>query len=473
MANRKLTQIAFICILGLLVVLLTGAASAAEWNSAAAATITLEGSTATATDGAGIEIEGSTVTITSGGTYVLSGTLMGSIVVAAPDTDDVQLVLGGVDITASVNAAIYCSTADTLTVTLAEGTVNTLTDASVFTYADEAAEEPDAALFSKVDLTISGSGQLTVNAGYNNGIGTKDDLVIEGGTIAVTAANHGIRGRDSVTVTDGNLTITSGADGIQSNNDEKEGKGWIDLSGGAFTITAGTDAVQAETSLSISGGNYALAAGGGNTATPSDTSGSYKGLKAGTDIAISGGVFTIDSADDAVHANGNIAVSGGELTLSTGDDGVHADGDLTITSGTVTILTSYEGLEAKTMTLADGVITINATDDGINISSGDDSSGMGRFGGNWTVAASSDQWLKITGGVITVVAGRDAIDVNGSGEMSGGTVNLTAATLGEGNTLDTDGGFTQTGGDLTESGGNSFGGPGGFGGRNPGGGGRP
>lgn len=277
------------------------------------------------------------------------------MIVSAVSSDDVQLVLNGVNITADQNAAIYCTEADKLILTLAAGTDNTVTDATNFTYTDTTAEEPDAAIFSKIDLTINGSGSLTVNANYNNGIGTKDDLVIAGGTFVINAANDGLRGRDSVTVLDGNFTIISNGDGIQSNNDEDTSKGWILLEGGTYYITSGNDAVQAETLMEISGGTYELLAGGGNSAAVSDTTESYKGIKAGTNITISGGNFVVDSADDSIHANGNITISGGEFTISSGDDGTHADGDLTI-SGSVTmnILTSYEGLEAKTMTLADG-----------------------------------------------------------------------------------------------------------------------
>lgn len=444
-----------------------------EWDQASAVSVTLSGTTATA-DGEGVTISDNIVTITEGGTYVLSGEFTGSIIITTPADDEVNLVLNGVDITADTNAAIYCSQASLLTLILEEGTENTVTDAADFTYTNTVDQEPDAAIFSKGDLTIQGTGSLTVNASYNNGIGTKDDLIILNGNITVTAANHGLRGRDSVAIVDGTFDITAAADGIQSNNDEDTSKGWIVLTGGTYTITAGNDAVQAETTLEVSGGIYSLTTGGGSETTPADTTGSYKGLKAAAGITVSGGTFTIDSADDTIHSNDKIAISGGSFTLSSGDDAVHADGDLTI-SGAATevhILTSYEGLEAKTMTISDGVIVVNSSDDGINIAGGNDSSGAGgRFGtDSFAGTSSTDQWLLISGGTITVQAGSDAIDINGSGEMTGGTVDLTAALLGEGQTLDVDANWTQSGGDLTETGGTTMdggmgGGPGG--GRGP------
>lgn len=437
------------------------------WNEETATKITLADSAITI-DGAGATASGGTLTITQAGTYVVSGTLTdGQILVAATKSDEVHLVLRGVDITNVTGAPVYASQCDKLIVTLAEGTQNVLTDGGeCFAYADITNEEPNAALFCKDDLTINGTGSLTVNAGFNNGIGTKDDLLIAGGSITVNATNHGLRGNDSITVTDGGITIAAGNDGMQTNNTEDASQGWILIEGGTLNITSAHDGIQADTLLSITGGTFQIEAGS-NAPSADTTSDSYKGIKSAGDLSISGGSFVIESEDDAVHANGNIVISGGSLTLSTGDDGVHADSDLTLTGSStrIDVLTGYEGLEAKTMTIADGVISINVTDDGINVAGGNDAGGFGRFGRDNFSAASSDQWLKITGGTITIIAGSDGIDINGSGEMTGGDVNITAATLGEGETIDSDGVFTRAGGTLTESGGNAMGGGGGMGGR--------
>lgn len=165
-------------------------------------------------------------------------------------------------ISCSDSAAIYARQAGQTDVLLASGTQNTLSDGADYTYAD-GEDEPDAALFAKDDLTIAGEGALQVTGNYNNGIGTKDNLVIQGGSLAIAAANDGLRGRDSVTVLGGEISIDAGGDGIRSNNDEDPEKGWISLLGGDFTITAGQDGIQAETNLTISGGTYAIATGGG------------------------------------------------------------------------------------------------------------------------------------------------------------------------------------------------------------------
>lgn len=129
----------------------------------------------------------------------MSGALSdGQIVIEAAKTDKVHLVLNGVDITSKTSAPIHASQCDKLIITLADGTENSLTDAgSSFQYVDPVEKEPNAALFCKDDLTINGTGALTVNAGFKNGIVSKDDLLIVSGDITVTAANHGLRGNDS------------------------------------------------------------------------------------------------------------------------------------------------------------------------------------------------------------------------------------------------------------------------------------
>ncbi|MDR3209457.1 MAG: carbohydrate-binding domain-containing protein, partial [Oscillospiraceae bacterium] len=239
------------------------------WDRDAATKITLNGASASI-DGAGANADGSVVTISAAGTYVVSGTLAdGQIAVAATNADTVRLVLDGASVTNKRGAAIYASQCDKLIITLADGTENAVTDGGDgFAYADEAEQEPNAALFSKDDLTINGTGSLTVNAGFNNGIGTKDDLLIVSGSFNVTAANNGLRGNDSVTVLGGGFTIRADGDGIQSSNAEDAEKGVVELQGGTFTVTAANDGIQAANALVIFGGSFDITTGGGSANAP-------------------------------------------------------------------------------------------------------------------------------------------------------------------------------------------------------------
>lgn len=406
-----------------------------SWSASTATQITLSGTTATVS-GSGVTVSGTTVTITEAGTYVVSGTLSkGQILINAADDALVRLVLNGVDITADTNAAIYAATANKLVLILADGTTNTVTDVTSYTYADTENEEPNAAIFSKCDLSINGTGALTVNANFNNGIGTKDDLVIADGNITVTAVNNALRGKDSVTILDGTfyLTTTDG-DGIKSNNSTDTDKGWILIKGGTFDISAYNDGIQAETILQINDGTFNITSGGGwpggslksgSHATTNDgvvsatnpTDGSYKGIKANQSIVINGGTFNISAYDDSVHSNGDITINGGTFSMQSGDDGIHSNTTVTINGGTIDIVNSYEGIEGSNINLNSGTISVCATDDGINVSS---SSGL----------------LTISGGDIYVNASGDGIDSNGSVLMTGGTVYVDGPTASDNGAID-------------------------------------
>lgn len=234
----------------------------ASWDEKSAVKITLNGDSVTADD-KNVEADGSKVTITGAGTYVLSGTLSdGQIVVDSDDKDSVRLVLNGAEITCSNSSAIWVKDGDTI-ITLADGTENTLTDGAEYT-TDSEDDEPKAAVYAKDDLTFNGSGSLTVNGNYKNGIQCKDALKFVSGTYTITAANNGLVGKDSVSVKDGSYTITSGGDGIKSTNMDETDKGYVIIDGGTFTITAEGDGIQAETLLRVNDGDFTITTGGGS-----------------------------------------------------------------------------------------------------------------------------------------------------------------------------------------------------------------
>lgn len=363
--------------------------------------ITLSPDGSKSTD-ASVRIDGQTVTITQAGTYQIAGTLGdGALIVESGENAKITLVLGGVSIKNSTGAAIQISTADDVTIELAEGTTNVLqsgeeVDIAVATESEEAS---GGALQSKVDLKIKGKGSLTVLGYLNNGIHCTKDLKIKNGNISVTALGHGIKGKNSVTVSGGTVTVTSGKDGITSDETENEEKGFVTIEDGEIIITSAGDGVSAETTLTVTGGVISIISGGGSAnaqqktdnmrdwwdfdnSASDDNSASCKGLKAGKALVISGGSITIDAQDDALHTDGDMTISGGECILSTGDDGAHAALSLTVLDGKITVLTSYEGLEANQITLAGGELDITASDDGINANGGSDGF-SGGFGGGF------------------------------------------------------------------------------------------
>jgi hypothetical protein len=443
----------------------------AGWDSAAATFIELDGDSISV-DGSGATVDGATVTITSGGAYVVSGTLDdGQVRVDTTDVETVKLVLNGADITCSSSAPIYVVNADRTVIILADDTENRVTDGSVYVFEDAETTEPNAAVFSHDDLTITGGGSLAVQANYDNGIQSKDDLVITGGVISVNAVSDGIKGKDSLAVRDADITVVAGADGLQASNDADEGKGWVYIESGSIDIDAGLDGIQAETSLVIAGGTLVVTSGGGSanssdragepgntwgrweSARPNttDTSESAKGLKAGVTLAVVGGSITIDSSDDALHSNGGMLISGGDVTAASGDDGIHADTSINILAGDITISQSYEGIESAAIIIGGGSLHVVASDDGINVSGGaDGSSMMGRPGQN--SFSSSGNYLQLNGGRVVVDAQGDGIDVNGSVTMTGGVVIVSGPTSSMNGALDYLGGFTVSGGFLVAAG---------------------
>lgn len=426
-----------------------------DWKSSSYETIALNGSSATV-KGDGVAVQGSVVTISSSGVYEITGTLTGGSIVVDVNKDidkgTVFLVLNGATISSQTSAPIYVKDAKKVVMLLETGTKNTVSDGSgTIVNADT---EPSAAIFSKANLTITGSGTLTVTANFNDGITSKDDLKITDGTLIVNAKADGIVGKDSLNVKSGNITVTAGKDGLRATNDIDADQGNVNIQNGQFTITAANDAIQAARLLQIDDGTFNLNSGGGypgksissgsdaggarpgqttTTTTTTSTEESKKGLKAGQNILINGGTINISSYEDSLHSTTDIAINGGILTLQSGDDALHADNNLLINKGEITIKNSYESLEGTNITINGGKINATSTDDGINVNS---SSGL----------------LTITGGEASFNANGDGLDSNGSVSMTGGTVYVDGPIANNNGSIDYDGSFTISGGTLGASG---------------------
>lgn len=434
-------------------------------NAANMTTIKLNKTTATVS-GSGAKANGSTVTISSAGAYSISGTLNnGQIIVNSPADGTVHLILNGANITCSKSSPIYIKDSDKTVITLASGTKNIIKDGTSYVLDDAASGEPNAAIFSKDELTINGTGSLTVDANYDDGIASKDELKIMSGNIAVTAVDDGIRGKDYLAIKNANITITCKGDGLKSSNTTDTSLGFITIESGTIKITSDMDAIQAETSVEITGGNITVKAGGGSGYTVSNNTGldnpqssksgssvSTKGIKAGKEILISGGTLGISSADDGINSNNAVNISGGNIRIASGDDGVHSDTTLKINGGTINIIKSYEGLESAEITINKGTVHVASSDDGINVAGGNDQSSVkGRPGQN-TFSSGSNLYLYLNGGYIYVDAVGDGIDVNGSITMTGGTVLVNGPTSDGNGALDYDGTFKVTGGFLVAAG---------------------
>lgn len=409
-------------------------------------TITLNGNSISTSNTACVTISSTTATITAAGTYSISGTLNnGQIIVNAPDKATVRLILNGAAITSTTNAPIFIQTADKAIVILASGTSNSLTD--------NAANENDGALYSKTDLTITGDGTLTVTGNANDAIRSSDGLIIKGGTIQVTSVDDGIIGKDYIVIKGGTITVNSAGDGLKSDNAENATRGYIYIAAGTLTITATNgDAISAETDLLITGGTITVTSGGGSSGKISSTV-STKGLKGSVSVVIDNGDFTINSLDDAIHSNGTIIINNGKYAIATGDDAVHADTSLEVNGGSFVISKCYEGMESAEVTINNGYIQIDSSDDGLNAAGGNDGSSTDWFprqggmqGGGFPTTGTYH--LAITGGYIYIDADGDGIDINGYIEMSGGILIINGPTNNANGAIDYDSSFKVTGGTI-------------------------
>lgn len=407
----------------------------------ATASIVFNGDSISA-DNTAVTIDGNIATIGAAGTYTLSGTLtQGQVVVDTAVLGDVKLIFNGVNLSNSSSSAVLIKTANQVIISLAANSDNYLSDGTNYVFASAAEDEPDATLYSKADLTLEGSGKLTINANYKDGMKSKDGLVINGGQFVINAADDAIMGKDYVNISAGHFEVNAQGDGIKSTNEDDTNLGYVTITDGTFNITAGSDAIQAQTNVNITEGIFTLNTGGGSNNSVSGDA-SAKGIKATTSIVIEGGVFGIESADDTIHANDSIVIKNGSFNLSSGDDGIHADTSMTIEAGDFNISKSYEGIESAEITINGGTFHIVASDDGINVAGGADGSSMGQFAPN----PNSNNALYINGGYIVVNADGDGLDANGNIVMTNGTVLVNGPTASNNGALDYDGSFNLSGG---------------------------
>ncbi len=472
-----------------------------NYDESKAVTIKLNGTSATSSSNS-VKISGSKITITEEATYVISGELTdGMLIVDAPDTAKLQIVLNGVNITSKTSAAIYILEADKVFLTLADGSTNTFANGGSFTAIDD--NNIDGALFSKQDLTMNGTGSLTVTSPVGHGVVCKDDLVITGGTYTVNSSSHGLDANDSVRIANATLNIDAGKDAIHAENSDDASLGYIYIASGTIKAEAEGDGIAAGAYMQIADGTIELLVGGGsengskeqsdnfggfmgggrpggmqpndtvsNTTTTEESSTSMKGLKAANSLLISGGNITINSADDSVHSDVSVIINGGTFTLASGDDAIHAEETLTVTAGKIDISECYEGLEALHIDVQGGDIKLKASDDGLNAAGGTDQSGTtggrdGMFGGGGHggmgggkpggmggggMSSNSNGSIKVSGGNLYINSSGDGMDANGTLEISGGYTVVTGPTQGDTATLDYDKSATITGGTFIGTG---------------------
>ena len=246
--------------------------------------------------------DGQTLSITEEGTYILKGT--GSdctVLVNAPEAK-VQLILDNVTVTNTSSPVIYVLDADKCFVTTAEGSENALTVSGTFTEDTENNVKTDAVIFSKSDLTLNGKGTLTISS-TDNGITSKDELTVTGGTYNITASGKGLESNDSTAICDGTFTIDA-KEGMEST--------YVRIDGGTFEISASDDGINAaansdknEVQVEINGGTLSIKMGAGDT----------DGIDSNGDLTINGGNISIE-CNSPFDYDGTGALNGGTVVVN-------------------------------------------------------------------------------------------------------------------------------------------------------------
>ncbi len=424
-------------------------------------------------------------TITSAGTYTATGLLEGQIIVDAGAEDEVVIELSGATVSCGTDSPVKILSAGSVDISAKKDTENVINDKrGVKTKDDDT--QGEGAIYAKCDLKIKGNGTLVVNASYNNGIHSTDDLKIQNLALKVTAYNNALKGNDSITVLSGTIAaISTNGDGVKTENTNvsKNGvtRGDIVLSGGAITVYAAGDGFQAAhnfemisgeegsvPSVTVYTGSYS-----GYTASDASTT-SYKGVKVQNELNINAGTMTLQTYDDGLHADygtafedgtkgqGTINITGGTVNMSVyapdnktaggrhgpgghggwggqqtvaGADAIHADNILNISGGTISIDSAYEGLEANVINVSGGNTTVAANDDGVNATKG-----------------YSAAQVNVTGGYLDVTVSpngdTDGIDSNGTYKQSGGIVITRGPSNQNMAAIDADGSVSITGGTL-------------------------
>lgn len=172
--------------------------------------------------------------ITAGGQFHLTGEMRGTLTINAAE-QNVHLFFDNISVTSKSGPAIYCQDANKLVITLVSGTENRISDSGSY----RADGEVEACIYSESNMTINGTGELTVNGYYKDAIRARDIVKILDGVYTIKCKRTGIHGNDGILVTGGNFMISSEKYGLKTTKSGAEGRGNMIISGGEFSIIAG------------------------------------------------------------------------------------------------------------------------------------------------------------------------------------------------------------------------------------------
>lgn len=294
-------------------------------------------------------------TITEEGVYVVSGNVTNATIIIETIDEDakVQLVLQDVTVINQDSPAIYVKAADKVFVTSVGQNHLEVTGA----YVPDGETNLDAVIFSRDDLTLNGTGNLTVISAQGNGVTSKDDLKVTGSTITLTSQLDSLEANDSIRICGGDMTINTQKDGLHSENDDDDSLGYIFISGGSMHITAVDDAVRATSVIQMDGGNIVVPT-------------SYEGMEA-TYLQFNGGMIDVYSRDDGINATAKstaypivIEVNDGMLYVEVGSgdtDCFDSNGDIYVNGGYISVTGNSAFDRDGTAVFNGGTVFVNGT----------------------------------------------------------------------------------------------------------------
>lgn len=352
-----------------------------SYDESSATLVTLTGNGATI-DGEGAIADGTTITFAQEATYIVSGELDdGQLVVDAGDQDKLQIVLAGASVHNSSGPALLVSNADKVFLTLADGSVNAISDGTEYATGED--DNSDGAIFSRDDLTINGSGALEVNGNYKHAVVSKDDLRITGGQFAVVAVEDAFQGKNALKISDGNFSVEAGNDAFHSEY-------LFYAKGGSIDVITCVEGYEAEKVI-VDGGEHSIYATDdalNAAAAESDTTDGTSSSTSALDAAAPQGMSPQSQPDGSAGQNAPQMPNGGDAGKGMRDDMPGKGSDM------------------------------NGGPDDMP----EDMQGGGGRGGEAMPESSSECLIQINGGTLNIVGLADALDSNGNIEINGGTL---------------------------------------------------
>ncbi len=453
-----------------------------SYDASSATKIALAGTSATI-EGEGASVEGSIITLNSATTYIVSGDLAnGQILVNAGDEDKLQIVLDGASIHNETGPAIMIDNADKCFITLADGSVNSISDGTAYELADD--DNSDAAIFSRDDLTINGSGALNVEGNYQHAVVSKDDLVITGGTMDIHSAQDAFQGKDALKIAGGTLTVEAGDDAFHSELLFYVKDASIDIvtcyegyeaekviiDGGDHTIYATDDAInasvsedtvaQSDSQAGVTSGDMGDMGDMGGDRNPDDfqmpdnATGSTPFGKMGdadkipdsaTPPQLQGsGEQTTNASPPDIDATNQSSPDGSEIPTLSGTTPPNRGGAGNANSENGNTPEPPSDANAQSGTFEDGDTSMMQRGGGMK-----DGFGGGFGDQGQAMATSSEECLiQINGGSLNITGLNDALDSNGNVEINGGELLVCGPSNGMDGALDYDLGAHINGGAI-------------------------